>query len=117
MSEPGRTSVSSAIEALTRSLRSRTVVERERELYRARLARIASRWSRGDFEHLEGISGQRELVLAAVQSISAHSAPLEGLLLSQHVDSAVARALDEADPPDTEPSHPPRLRLVYSRPD
>jgi hypothetical protein len=117
MSEPGRNAVSSAVEALTRNLRSRAVVRDERELYRSRMARIAGRWSRADFEHIEGMHGQRELLLAAVQSIAARTPTADDFPLSERVDDAVARALDEADPTDTETSRPPRLRLIYSRSD
>jgi hypothetical protein len=117
MSESGGTAASSAIGALTRNLRSRAAVRDERRLCRARLERIADRWSRADLEHLEGDSGQRELVLAAVQSISARRPPRDEHLLSARVDSAVAQAIDEVDPVDTGSSQPRTLRLIYSRSD
>jgi hypothetical protein len=117
MSESGGTAVSSAIGALTRNLRSRAFLRDERKLFRARLARIAHRWSRDDLEHIEGASGQRELLLAAVQCISARRLPTDEQLLSARVDGAVAQAIDEVDPVDTEPSRPPALRLVYSSSD
>ena len=117
MSESGGTAVSSAIGALTRNLRSRTVVRDERKLCRARLARIARRWSRDDLEHIEGAFGQRELLLAAVQSISARCLLTDEQLLSARLDGAVAQAIEEVDPVDTEPSRPPALRLIYSSSD